>query len=208
MNLRTTLISIAALLLAFLTALAQDKPIYKNRKKPEDFWKKTFIAINLTPSLGSTSLGAYISPTFGYHVTNHFNVAAGPLYMFNMFQNASTGVRQTASIWGGRLWAQHRIYQMFYAHAEYEVMNALLLKLDPQTRLPIDYIRNADGSFIHKTIGNPLVGLAYVNEGDNSSQSVTILYNLNHLPNYTPYTTIVDIPIVFRASLNFNLSKD
>ncbi len=203
MNLRTTLVSIAALLLAFLTALAQDKPIYKNRKKPEDFWKKTFIAINLTPSLGSELLGVYISPTFGYHVTNHFNVAAGPLYMFNMFQNASTGVRQTASIWGGRVWAQHRIYQMFYAHAEYEVMNALL----------IDVINgrphvNTDGSFTHKTIGNPLVGLAYVNEGDNSSQSLTILYNLNHLSNYTPYTTVGGVPIVFRATFSFNLSKE
>ena len=195
---------LATLLLTGGTYLtyAQDTPIFKERKKPEDFWKKTFVAINLTPSFGGNAFGGYISPTFGYRITENFNAAAGPLYMFTSFRN-SNNTRTTASIWGGRLWAQHRIFRTFYGHAEYEVMNAI--QLVPQPNGNKAYRLNPDGSFAHQTIGNPLVGIAFVSEGDNSAQSVTILYNLNYIETATPYQKIFDIPIVFRASLSFNL---
>ncbi len=192
----------ACLLLVYGLAHAQDKPILKKRTKPEDVWKKTFVAINLTPSLGGNSFGAYISPTFGYRVTENFNAAAGPLYMFNSFSNG-TGGRTTASIWGGRLWAQHRIFRTFYGHAEYEVMNAIKMRVDANgTRY---YYTNANGDFPRQAIGNPLVGFAFVSAGEKGEQSITILYNLNYVDSATPYQQFFNIPIVFRASLSFNL---
>ncbi|MDJ1491771.1 hypothetical protein QNI19_02435 [Cytophagaceae bacterium DM2B3-1] len=181
---------------------ASGRPILKKRTKPEDFWKKTFVAINLTPSLGSGSFGAYISPTFGYHPSENSSVAAGPLYMFNSFNNGTGSGRTTASIWGARVWGQHRIYRTFFAHAEYEVMNAV--KMVVMNGLQYYYV-NPDGSFSHQTIGNPLIGAAFVNEGDSGSQSFTILYNLNYIETATPYTKLFSIPIVLRASISFNL---
>lgn len=192
---------VASALCMCLSISAQ--PIYKKRQKPEDIWEKSFMAINLTPSFGFGAFGAYISPTVGYHVTENFNAAAGPLYMFTSFGPRTTGgSRVTASIWGGRLWAQHRIFRTFFAHAEYEVMNAI--QLEPRTRA---YLINPDGSFPRQTLGNPLVGVAFVNEGDRSSNSITILYNLNYIETATPYSPILGAPIVFRASLNFDLGR-
>jgi len=185
---------------------AQDRPILKKRQKPEDFWQKTFVAINVTPSFGRNSFGGYISPTFGYRVTENFNAAAGPLYMFTSFGRQVTGgSRTTASIWGGRLWAQHRIFRTFYGHAEYEVMNAIpMVSFGGGNR---SYRVNPDGSFPRQTVGNPLVGIAFVNEGDNAAQSITILYNLNYIETLTPYQSFLGIPIVFRASISFNLGR-
>ncbi len=185
---------------------AQDRPIMKKRTKPEDFWRKTFVAVNLTPSLGGNSFGAYISPTFGYRVTDNFNAAAGPLYMFNSFSNGASGGRTTASIWGGRLWAQHRIFRTFYGHAEYEVMNAIKMQVDANGNRY--YYMNANGDFPRQAIGNPLVGFALVSAGDKGEQSITILYNLNYVDTATPYQQFFGIPIVFRASISFNLGRN
>ncbi|MDJ1471584.1 hypothetical protein [Xanthocytophaga flava] len=184
---------------------ASGRPILKERTKPEDFWKKTFVAVNLTPSLGSGSFGAYISPTFGYHPSENSSVAAGPLYMFTSFNNGTGSGRTTASVWGARVWAQHRIYRTFFAHAEYEVMNAVKMVIIQGIKY---YQLNPDGSFPRQTIGNPLIGAAFVTEGDSGSQSFTILYNLNYIETATPYAQLFSIPIVLRASISFNLGGD
>lgn len=193
------------LLLAGLCAQAQtEKPIFKQRIRPEDRWKRAFVAINVTPSFGFGAFGGYISPTFGYRVNENINAAAGPLYMFTSFGSRVTGgPRLTASIWGGRVWAQHRIFRTFFAHGEYEVMNAI--PLVPTGNGARAYVVNPDGSFARRSLGNPLLGVAFVQEGDRMSQSITILYNLNYQETATPYNLILGLPIVFRASLNFNL---
>lgn len=200
-------IILSLVLAAFCAAVyAQNKPIYKKRKKPEEIWQRTFVAINVTPSFGFGAFGGYISPTFGYRVTENFNAAAGPLYMFTSFGNRATGGsgRVTASIWGGRIWAQHRIFRTFFAHGEYEVMNAIPLLVGANGSR--SYIVNPDGSFARRTIGNPLLGVAFVQQGDRMGSSVTILYNLNYQENATPYIPFLfNLPIVFRASLNFDL---
>ncbi len=169
---------------------AQDKPVLKKRQKPEDFWKKSFVGINLTPSFGYGAFQIYASPTLGYRITDNFNAAAGPLYMF--FRQSTNIGNINASIWGGRLWAQHRIYRTFYAHAEYEVMGAIRSL-------------GANGTIERQTIGNPLAGAAFVTESESGFQSLTILYNLNYIDGVTPYGTLLGISIVFRVGWCFNL---
>lgn len=190
----TKVITLAVLLLAGIRANAQDeKPIFKERTRPEDRLKKAFVGINVTPSFGFGAFQLYVSPTLGYQVTNNFNVAAGPLYMFFTQRNPNTGTRQNYSIWGARLWAQHRIYRTFYAHAEYELMGA------------IRGVNPATGNLERQTIGNPLVGFALVSAGDRSFQSIALLYNLNYIDGLTPYGTLAGAPILIRAGWCFNL---
>jgi len=188
----TKVITLAVLLLAGIRANAQDeKPIFKERVRPEDRWQKAFVGINVTPSFGFGAFQVYVSPTLGYQVNENLNVAAGPLYMF-FTQRSATGNRQNYSIWGARAWAQHRIYRRFYAHAEYELMGAIRGV-------------NASGGAERQNIGNPLVGFALVSAGDRSFQSIALLYNLNYMENLTPYGTVAGIPVLIRAGWCFNL---
>ena len=181
------------LLLAGICANAQtDKPIFKERIRPEDRWQRAFVGVNATPSFGFGAFQLYVSPTLGYKVSDNFNVAAGPLYMF-FTQRNSAGTRNNYSIWGARLWAQHRIYRTFYVHGEYELMGA------------IRGINPATGSLERQTIGNPLAGFALVSGGDRSFQSIALLYNLNYIDGLTPYGTVGGIPILIRAGWCFNL---
>ncbi|MES2731023.1 MAG: hypothetical protein V4714_04715 [Bacteroidota bacterium] len=156
-------------------------PIAKPRK--ERFSLKDKLVLGGTMGLGFNPTNINLSPVLGYKVTDDLVLGLGVTYMYTSIRYY--GVKYDYSVYGGRLYGRQKVFENFYAQAEYEVLNVEnYTSLDPTSR---------------KWIGAPLVGATYVQPlGARSSIVISVLFNLNYKEGLTPYTN----PI-FR--LGFNL---
>jgi hypothetical protein len=187
---------------------AQDGPIYRRREKEQqeeqekkELLEKLFVGGNLSLGFsgynGASSFSFYISPVIGYHVTDKFNVAAGPLYSRYSLNYGSNSAKFTQNIWGGRIFAQYQLINSIYIHAEYESMNVLSEQAYQQSNYKLT-----------QWIGNPMIGVAFVNNsGERFFQSFTLLYNTNWNVSRggIPISPYGNIPIVTRLGLFYTL---
>lgn len=62
-----------------------------------------------------------VSPKAGYRLTEHFSAGIGGTYKY--FRDRRFGGDYSTSIVGGRVFAQHDIYQDIYGYAEFEYLS-------------------------------------------------------------------------------------
>jgi hypothetical protein len=133
----------------------------------------------------SLSLGTFtyidLSPLVGYRVTPRYTAGVGATYIYQRVRTIY-GVAQ-GSVYGGRVFNRFMITPNIFAHAELESMNVQ----------PV-FENN------RKWIASPLVGGGFFQPfGQRGGIMMTVLYNLNHRENVTPYPS----PLIIRAGFVF-----
>lgn len=112
-----------------------------------------------------------LSPSLGYQINDRMVAGAGVIY--NAYGGTFNGIKYKYERYGGFVFARHKIYQSFYANAEFEFINV------PDERQAED---------ARTWIINPLVGGSYIVPlGNRGGFQVSLLYNLNYQPYLSPY---------------------
>jgi hypothetical protein len=113
-----------------------------------------------------------ISPMVGYRFTDRFTAGPGITYRYLKFRGF-----EGSSVYGGSLFARHIIGSQFFAHAQYESLNAEYLTSlqDPVQRGWVP------GFFLGGGIFQPLGRRGVVN--------ISALYNLMYDPVRSPYNS-------------------
>ena len=157
-------------------------PIAKPRKEKAPLSEKWVLGGSFGLQLGNYT-NINLSPILGYKVTDNLVLGAGPTYIYTSV--SYNNFKYKYSVYGGRLYGRQRVYENFYAQAEYEVLNVQ------------DYSSYADPNG-RRWISAPLVGGTFVQPiSSNSSINITVLFNLHYQSGLTPYAN----PI-FRVGFN------
>jgi hypothetical protein len=176
------------LTLSQLTVYAQNDtvvsapPIAKPRVEKPPLSERLILGGSFGLSLG-TYTSVNLSPILGYKVTDNLVLGAGPTYLYNSVNYRN--YKYKYSVYGGRLYGRQRVFDNFYAQAEYEVLNVQnYSSADPDART---------------WISAPLLGASYVQPiGNRSGFVISVLFNLNYQTYLTPYAN----PII---RVGFNL---
>ena len=124
-----------------------------------------------------------ISPLAGVMITDRYSAGLGATYQYINFRFANTGGR---SVYGGRIFNRYNITQNFFAHAEFESLNA-------------EYV-SARQELIREWIPGAFVGGGYFSPaGARGGFNVMILYNLMYDNIRSPYNE----PYVIRVGFVF-----
>ncbi len=143
-----------------------------------DFADRLFYAGGFGAQFGSLTY-VEASPMIGIGITESIRAGVGFTYMY--FQDRV--FEYTTNIYGGRVFGQADIYEGFFAHIEYEVLNGEFEYAGERTNL---------NSF--------LIGGGYrTSFGDRFFGSATLLYNLTE-EIYSPYSN----PII-RVGIGYGL---
>jgi hypothetical protein len=119
-----------------------------------------------------------LSPSLGYQLKPGMVAGAGIVY--NAYGGSFFGKKYRFQRYGGMLFARHRIYEQFFASTELEMLNV------PDEYSPVQQ---------RVWIFSPLAGLSYVMPFQNrGGLQISLLYNLNHKPDLSPYPS----PLVWR----------
>ncbi len=146
----------------------------KPAKKKELIDRLTFGG-NFGASFGDITF-IEISPNVGYHVTDDFILGVGGTYSY--LRDKRRGFNYKTNIFGGRIYAQHIVFENFVAHAEYELLN--LETIDDQATNSFELQRrNISSLFVGGGYRSSLGGYSYIN--------LLILYNLND-SRFSPYS--------------------
>jgi hypothetical protein len=143
------------------SSFAQNEPDAKP-KKSRDFWDRIYIGGNLNINFGTvTILGG--TPQIGYRITDNFVAGIGATYIYYS-QNIPNYGRFETSIYGGNIFARHRITENIFAHTEYHILNVegWTEQGIERTNVPLWYV---GGGYLQ-----PI--------GDNTSISIMVLIDL------------------------------
>lgn len=175
-------VCIAISLFTLNTALAQDyvkektataTPQLKKTPKKKSLMERLTFGGNFGASFGDVTF-IDISPTVGYHVTDNFILGVGATYSY--LKDKRYAFIYETNIFGGRVFAQHIIFESFVVHTEYELLN-------------MDLFRDlSSNEIVRDNVHSLFIGGGYRGSlGGNSFISLLILYNLNQSI-YSPYS--------------------
>jgi hypothetical protein len=169
------LLLLAGLVLS-LQLVAQDDGSSQGR---QPIWDKLSLGGNFNLQFGNITF-IDVSPLVGYRVTNRFTVGPGFTYRYLRFRGF-----EGSSIYGGRVFARHMIGQQFFAHAEYESLNAEFVQNE-------QLVRNwVPGLFVGGGIFQPI--------GSRSGVTLSALYNLMYDSLRSPYNNpwVINVGFMF-----------
>lgn len=132
-----------------------------------------------------------ISPKIGYKMTENFSMGLGAKYQYFSYRDPYTSYKESASIYGGSLFARHKLTDQLFLIGELEHIN----------------IENYFRSTIQKWTDFLLVGAGYQhNSGGGLSLNAQIMYDLleNPLLPYF-YQTAFGLPIILRLGVSFGI---
>ncbi|MFP4092945.1 MAG: hypothetical protein ACLFUB_00575 [Cyclobacteriaceae bacterium] len=155
------------LLLSF-NVLAQNEDEYLQRDDNK-LWDKISLGGNFNLQFGNITF-IDISPMVGYRVTNRFTAGPGFTYRYLKFRGF-----EGSSIYGGRVFARHMVGRQFFAHGEYENLNAEFVQDD---RLVRNWV---PGLFLGGGIFQPM--------GNRGGVTLSALYNVMHDNLRSPYNS-------------------
>ena len=139
-------------------------------KPPSDFWQRVTVGGNFGLQFGTLTF-IDISPTVGYRFTDKFTAGPGFTYRYIKFRGFDG-----SSLYGGRIFARHRIGQMFFAQTEYETLNT-------------EYINRADQISRTWVPGFFVGGGLFQPVGRRAAIIVSALYNLSYDATRSPYNS-------------------
>lgn len=119
-----------------------------------------------------------LSPSLGYQLNK--NMVAGAGIIYNAYGGTIAGQKVSYQRYGGFGFARHRLYQSFFANCELELLNVPVETYSEETR---------------KWVFSPLAGASYIMPfGTRGGLQISLLYNLNYNPVWSPYPS----PYVWR----------
>lgn len=126
-----------------------------------------FFGGNLGAQFGALTM-VHVAPLVGFKITDRFNVGTRIQYQYLRFNGI--GAFDT-HVFGGSLFSRYFVFNNFFAHAEYEVINGLFASANPD-RVSIPHL---------------FVGGGYLFRfNDNVGLAVTAMYELLQRT-YSPY---------------------
>lgn len=134
----------------------------------------------------------YISPFAGYRFNPDLTLGAGPIYQYMSIRNGygqGTGTVYRDHVFGGRAFLRHELGRLFFAHAEYEILN---FKHYSQI-----------GGYARRFVDIASLGLGYKNSsgGDFGYYYIMVLFDFIQNPNIAfVYPTA---PIIFKMGFIF-----
>lgn len=146
---------------------------------------------------GYSQFSFSLSPAIGYRVTDRLSVGPGISYAYNNY-GFDTGLNTTqhisASNFGVKVFAQLRVIDQFFIHAEYETTRAELLAVDNSGYLT--------GGTIARQVQTPLAGVGYRSQISNrAAADILLLYNFQD-----DYNSIYPNPVI-RFNFLFNIGR-
>ncbi|WP_204378303.1 hypothetical protein, partial [Hymenobacter lapidarius] len=138
------------------------------------------------------------SPALGYRVNDRLAIGPGITYSYSNnsvdFGNNRQGQTLKSNNFGVKAFAQFRVYQQFFAHAEYEVTRAKVLEYDSNN--------NPTGRGLSQSIESPLLGAGYRQQfSDRAAADILLLYNFND-----SFESLYPNPVI-RFNFLFNIGK-
>jgi hypothetical protein len=137
------------------------------------FWDRVFWGGNFGFMGSNGGFVVDISPLGGYHVTNDFSLGAGITYQYVKIRHWDAN----PSIYGGNIFARHRVVNNIFAHVEYEALNVL-------------YYAGMQKGYIREWVSGFLVGGSLIQPmGRRSGMVFSALYNLTYDFEKSPYAS-------------------
>lgn len=156
------------------------KPTTSENSSSKGFQKDKLVpGGNLALNFG-TSYYIDISPFLGYRFTPDLLLGLGLTYVYS--GGTYQGGKYSNSYYGGRIFGRYRVYDNFYAIGELEFLN-----------VP-DFYTNTKSHELRRWLVSPMIGGGYVIPiGDRGGAQISMLYNLNYQPLYSPYPNALTI---------------
>lgn len=117
MKLKVLLLLVTLLSSAISEVYSQQDELPLNE---QSFSERIFFGGNFGIQFGNVTV-IDVSPLIGYRLTEKLSAGTGITYMY--YRLRSPGFDFSTSIYGGRLFARHIIYENLFVHAEHEVLN-------------------------------------------------------------------------------------
>lgn len=150
------------------------------------FMDRVFFGGNFSFNVGTQFTYIDVSPLAGYMVNDKFSVGLGATYSYlsREFQTFPSGDRFKLqnSIYGGRAFLRHSIFDNFFAHAEFESLNTELPTFDGSQGTIREWV---PGLLVGGGVFRQLFGRGGVN--------LTVLINLLHDDLRSPYNSAIVI---------------
>ena len=144
---------------------------------------------------GYSNFNFSVSPAIGYRVSDRFSIGPGISYAYNYFgQDNGNGTNSSfsTSSFGVKAFAQLRVIDQFFVHAEYEVTKAQLPAVDQY-----GYLRT-----VSRSVQTPLAGVGYRSQISNrAAADILVLYNFQD-----NYNSIYPNPVI-RFNFLFNIGR-
>ena len=176
---------IALFLLSFTSSNAQDSLAYVDgfdNPKLGALLTHFFVSGDISGSGGDVDY-FYFAPTLGYKIADDMGVGIGPVYTY--LHDARVPKKEyTTNGYGGRIFAQQRLFSYTLVYAEYEVMN-------------VDVWNTFQTHLSRHTIGNGMAGVGYITPLFNRINFSMMCLYVFAPSKYTYYNDII-----IRAGLN------
>lgn len=154
------------------------------------------IGLGYNSYYGYSNFNFSISPALGYRVSDRFAIGPGISYAYNYYgQNNGYGTSSSVSTssFGAKVFAQFRVIDQFFIHAEYESTKAQFLALDQYNH----YVGT-----VTRTVQTPLAGVGYRSQISNrAAADIVLLYNFQD-----NYNSIYPNPVI-RFNFLFNIGR-
>lgn len=137
-----------------------------------NFWEKVTVGGNFGLQFGTVTF-VDVSPTFGYRFTDKFTAGPGITYRYLKFRGF-----EGSSLYGGRLFARHRIGRQFFVQSEYESLNTEYVTGNPDFPISRTWV---PGFFLGGGLFQPV--------GRRAGIIISALYNLTYDATRSPYNS-------------------
>lgn len=107
------------IIIIFLLSIYQALAAQTNQDKPE-LTDRFLVGGGLGLQFGTITF-VELSPKIGYRITDHFAAGVGGTYKF--FRDRRFDRDYSTSMYGGRLFLQHDIYESFFGYGEFEILS-------------------------------------------------------------------------------------
>ncbi len=170
----------------------------KAAQQHADMYTKLFvysgIGLGYSSYYGSSNFNFSLSPAIGYRVTDRFAIGPGISYSYNYY-GVNDGYGNSSSMstsnFGVKVFAQLRVINQFFIHAEYESTKAEFPVIDSNY--------NFVGK-VSRQVQTPLAGVGYRSQISNrAAADIVILYNFQD-----NYDSIYPNPVI-RFNFLFNI---
>lgn len=144
------------------------------------------------------ALNVSVSPALGYRLNDRIAVGPGITYAYTSQTFGSGNPTLSLNNIGVKGFAQIRVIDQFFVHAEYEVTKAELPLIDANNRYVIANNKFLTGT---RTVESPLGGVGYRSPlGNRAAADILLLYNFNDSFNNSIYRN----PVI-RFNFLFNI---
>lgn len=173
-----------ALIFTLGVNLASQAQVYFEEEEQEElsFQDRLYFGGNFSFNIGNRSSFIDVSPLAGYMVNEDFSVGLGATYLYlsREFTLIPSGDRFKIknSVYGGRAFLRHSVFDTFFAHAEFESLNVEFPANDFDQRTVREWV---PGLFVGAGSFQNVFGRGGIN--------LTVLYNLLHDSIKSPYNS-------------------